>query len=175
MAPDASAQQKQGEVRFRRALFWWSLSLGLLLFAVNVVFFFLLAFSTTWGVNPNLSELSCCEDPYLDLKFFLLLSLLFFLAGVLLGRSLEKMRTVVWVNSVACLIGSGAMVALAAIMVIFGIGAEEAGWTFLFVVAGAPFLIGVEALFGVGGGALGGLIGSRFPHWRSAPDGEIRT
>lgn len=175
MAQDASAHQNRRSVRSRRALFWWSLSLGLLLFAFNAAFFFLLAFSTAWGVNPNLGELSSHEDPFLDLKFFLLISLLCFLAGLVLGRGLGKLGTVVWVNGLACLIGSGIMVVVATIMVIFGIGAEEAGWTFIFVAAGAPFLIGVEALFGVGGGTFGGLIGSRFLHRRSAPIGDLHT
>lgn len=171
MAQNTSSRQKRGGTRSRRVLFGWSLSLGLLLFTLNAAFFFLMAFSTAWGVNPNLGELSSNEDPNLDLKFFLLVSLLFFLAGVLFGRGVERMGTMLWVNIIACLIGSGSMVALAAIMVIFGIGAEEAGWTFIFVASGAPFLIGIEALFGVGGGALGGLIGSRFLRRRSAPEG----
>jgi hypothetical protein len=154
----------------RRTLFWWSFGLGFFLFALNVAFVFLVAFSTAWGVNPNLGELSSNGDPYLDLKFFLLVSFLFFLAGLVLGRSVRKIGVVLWLNIIACLLGSGAMVVIATIMVILGIGAKEAGWTFILVAAGAPFWIIVEEVAGVSGGMLGGLIGSHFLRKRLVSD-----
>ena len=174
MAQDSSSQQKQGEVvHSRLALLWWTLGLGFCLFVFNVAFIFLVAFSTAWGINPNLGELTS-EDPFLDFKFFLLISLLCLLAGMLLGRSVGKMNTVVWVCAIGCLIGSGAMVAVAVIMLISGIGAEAAGDIFFYVAAGWAYLIGVEEVFGVAGAALGGLIGSCLLHKRSASDGKIQ-
>lgn len=176
MRQDTPFQQKRaGGARARRAIFWWSVSLGLLLLALNVAFFFLLAFSAAWGIHPDLGELASNEDPYLELKYLLLLSLVFLLVGLFLGKGLGKMEAVWWANSIACLIGSCGMVAVALIMVIFGLGAEAAGWLFISVVAAWPVLIGAEAVACVGGGALGGLIGSSFLHRRSVPDGQSLT
>jgi ABC-type Co2+ transport system permease subunit len=145
----------------RRLLFWWIFSLSLLLFALNVAFFFLIAFSTAWNVRPNLRELSN-EDPYLGPQFLLVVSFIFLLAGMVAGSRTGKMSVVIRGTLIACFLGSVAMVPVAIFMVVSGIGAKEAGWTFIFLAAGAPFLILPEGIAGVIGGAVGGLIGSHF-------------
>jgi sugar lactone lactonase YvrE len=159
-----SPAPRQGK-RGGRAEFLWSILLSLLLVVLTAAVLFLKYFVIPYqDISPDFGLLSRQNPNLLYVQYLLLSFLLLLFAGVLSGSTTGKLRAATRMSVRVSLIGFFSIFVLA---LVFGfMFSSDAGLELLaFGFDGQAVLFGLPLLLlGIGGGVLGGVLGSHVLH-----------